>query len=116
MAVAMRQIKTIKRTAFRLSLYGEKLPMAGLVPQVILVYRLECFKPAGLATCMVRNTQLREGIWLMFKTDASIRRFIKSQVILFPDAPPKLVDEYNIYVWCVARDGYPKTFEQWLND
>ena len=52
----------------------------------------------------------------MFKTNASIRRFIKSQVSLFPDAPEKLVDEYNIYVWCVARDEYPKTFEQWLND
>lgn len=52
----------------------------------------------------------------MFKTDASIRRFIKSQESLFPDAPPKLVDRYNIYVWCVARDEYQKTFKQWLND
>jgi len=52
----------------------------------------------------------------MFKTDASIRRFIKSQVNLFPDAPPKLVDRYSIYVCCVARDEYPKTFKQWLND
>jgi len=52
----------------------------------------------------------------MFKTNASIRRFIKSQESLFPDAPEKLMDRYSTYVWCVARDEYPKTFEQWLND
>jgi hypothetical protein len=52
----------------------------------------------------------------MFKTDASIRRFIKSQEVLFPDAPEKLMDRYSTYVWCIARDEYPKTFEQWLND
>jgi hypothetical protein len=52
----------------------------------------------------------------MFKTDSSIRRFLKLQESLHQNAPQKLVDRYGIYVWCVAREEYPKTFKQWLND
>jgi hypothetical protein len=52
----------------------------------------------------------------MFVTDASIRRYLMLQKQTQPDAPPKLWDEYNIYVWCVAKDEQPKTFNQWLED
>ena len=50
------------------------------------------------------------------KTDASIRRFVALQLQTEPDAPPKLVERYECYVWCVARDEHPKTFKQWLED
>ncbi len=52
----------------------------------------------------------------MFKTDSSIRRFLKLQESLHQNTPSTLVERYNAYVWFVARDEYPKTFKQWLND
>jgi len=52
----------------------------------------------------------------MFKTDASIRRFIKLQESLFPEAPEKLIDRYRVYVWCVARHEHPKSLKQWVTD
>lgn len=52
----------------------------------------------------------------MMKTNASIRRFLYHQLLTQRDAPPKLVERYECYVWCVARDAPPKTFKQWLED
>jgi hypothetical protein len=52
----------------------------------------------------------------MMKTDASIRRFLKIQELMHRDAPPKLVDRYECYVWCVARTEFPKSFKEWIND
>ena len=50
----------------------------------------------------------------MFKTNASIRRFIALQERANPDAPSNLIDRYSTYVWCVAKQEYPKTFKEWL--
>jgi hypothetical protein len=52
----------------------------------------------------------------MMKTNASIRRFLHHQRLTQRDAPTKLVERYECYVWCVARHEYPKTFREWLND
>lgn len=52
----------------------------------------------------------------MFVTNASIRRYLMLQKQTQPDAPPKLWDRYHTYVWCVARDEQPKTFNEWLED
>jgi hypothetical protein len=52
----------------------------------------------------------------MFKTNASIRRFLHHQKLMQQDAPPKLVEGYECYVWCVAKHEHPKTFREWLND
>ena len=50
------------------------------------------------------------------KTNASIRRFIALQRHKSADEMLGLFDRYEIYVWCVAQDSTPKTFEQWLDD
>jgi len=50
----------------------------------------------------------------MFKTTASIRRFIALQKHAHPDAPPKAWQEYTIYVQCVADKQFPKTFKEWI--
>jgi len=52
----------------------------------------------------------------MFKTNASIRRFLMGQKQAVPNIPPKLWDRYENYVWCVARDEYPKPVREWLED
>ncbi len=52
----------------------------------------------------------------MMKTDASIRRFLKIQELMQRDAPPKCVEKYECYVWCVARTEFPKSFREWIND
>jgi len=53
---------------------------------------------------------------IMMKTDASIRRFLKIQELMQRDAPPKCVERYECYVWCVARTEFPKSFREWIND
>lgn len=58
------------------------------------------------------NHQMGYGI--MFKTNASIRRFLHHQKLMHDGAPPKLVERYECYVWCVAKHEFPKTFKQWL--
>jgi len=52
----------------------------------------------------------------MFKTNASIRRFLKGQERYGNDAPDTLWDRYQIYVWAVSQDSSPKSFKEWLND
>jgi hypothetical protein len=52
----------------------------------------------------------------IMKTDASIRRFIAQQRHKSSDEMLRLFDRYEIYVWCVAQDSFPKTFKQWLED
>jgi len=50
----------------------------------------------------------------MFKTNASIRRFIALQKYANPDAPSKAWQKYEIYVCCVAKSEEPKTFKEWI--
>jgi hypothetical protein len=50
----------------------------------------------------------------MFKTNASIRRFIALQKHAHPDAPLKAWQRYENYVYCVANAEYPKTFKEWI--
>lgn len=52
----------------------------------------------------------------MFKTNASLRRYIMAQLSLFKDAPESLKQEYRIYVECIGLTEYPKTFKEWLSD
>ena len=52
----------------------------------------------------------------MFVTNASIRRYIRQQLETMPDAPPKCVERYECYVWCVAKLEHPKSFKEWMND
>jgi len=52
----------------------------------------------------------------MFKTNASIRRFLKGQQQERKFCCDRLWDRYQIYVWAVAQDSFPKSFEEWLND
>ena len=53
---------------------------------------------------------------MAMKTNASIRRFLYQQKLMQRDAPIKLVDRYECYVWCVARNEFPKSFREWLED
>ena len=62
------------------------------------------------------HANLQMGYGIMFKTNASIRRFLHHQKLMQRDAPPKLVERYECYVWCVAKHEYPKTFREWLED
>ena len=39
----------------------------------------------------------------MFVTNASVRRYIRQQLETIPDAPPKCVERYECYVWCVLN-------------
>jgi len=52
----------------------------------------------------------------MFVTNASVRRYIRQQLETMPDAPPKCVERYECYVWCVAQSEHPKSFKEWMND
>ena len=56
----------------------------------------------------------------MFVTNASIRRYIRQQLATMPDAPPKCVERYECYVWCVlngdVHTANPKSFKEWMND
>ena len=54
----------------------------------------------------------------MFKTNASIRRFLmfekrKDYGIAIPE---KLWDRYEIYVYAVGSTEFPKGFKEWLGD
>ena len=52
----------------------------------------------------------------MFKTNASMRRYILNQFSIVKDAPESLQNRYRIYVECIGFTEYPKTFRQWLTD
>ena len=52
--------------------------------------------------------------YMMMKTNASIRRFLYQQKLNQRDAPTKLVERYECYVWCVAKDEHPKTWREWV--
>jgi len=52
----------------------------------------------------------------MFKTNASMRRFLMLQKSTYKDAPKRVWDRYRIYVECVGFSECPKTFNQWLDD
>ena len=49
-----------------------------------------------------------------FVTKAEMRRYLEFQHRAFPDIPPKLWDEYSIYVSCVCFDEHPKSLKEWL--
>ena len=51
----------------------------------------------------------------MFKTKASMRRYILGQFSITPNAPESLQDRYRIYVECVGFTEYPKSFKEWLS-
>jgi len=53
---------------------------------------------------------------VMFKTNASMRRFLMLQKSTYKDAPKRVWDRYRIYVECVGFSECPKTFNQWLDD
>jgi len=68
-------------------------------------------------TCPLFSCATREGRrTLAMKTNASIRRFLYHQRLMQRDAPPELIERYECYVWCVARDEFPKSFREWLED
>lgn len=52
----------------------------------------------------------------MFKTNASIRRFLMGQKQTVPNVPSNIWDRYENYVWAEAKDEYPKTVKEWMED